>query len=87
MVGMKTTVDIEDELLDQAKLHAELTGRSLQALVEDGLRRVLSTAPSYEDEGYRLPDCSVGDDCGPDPIRRHSWPELRSMIYGESEQR
>ena len=83
MVRMKTTVDIEDQLLNEAKLHAELTGRSLQALVEDGLRRVLSTAPSYEDEGYRLPDCSVGDADRPDPMARYSWQELRAMIYGE----
>lgn len=83
MTSMKTTVDIQDELLDQAKLHAERTGRSLQALVEDGLRRVLSTVPSDEDEGYRLPDCSVGDARGPDPMAQYSWQELRSMIYGE----
>ncbi len=85
---MKTTVDIQDELLDRAKLHAKQTGRSLQALVEDRLRRVLSTAPYYADEGYRLPDCSVGDgdSRGPDPIAQYSWPELRAMIYGEESQ-
>ena len=80
---MKTTMDIQDELLDQAKLHAERTGRSLQALVEDGLRRVLSTVSSDGDEGYRLPDCSVGDARGPDQMAQCSWQELRAMIYGE----
>ena len=81
---MKTTVDIEDRLLNQAKRHARETGRQLEELVEDGLRHVLSTA--HPDEGYRLPDRSVGNGRHPDPVKRYSWPELRSMIYGESEQ-
>ena len=79
---MKTTVDIEDRLLDQAERRARETGRHLEELVEEGLRHVLSTAPP--DEGYRLPDRSVGNDRHPDPIKSYSWLELRSMIYGES---
>ena len=81
---MKTTVEIEDSLLDQAKRHARETGRQLEELVEDGLRRVLSTASP--DEGYRLPDRSVGNGRDLDPMGMHSWAELRPMIYGESEQ-
>lgn len=84
MNDMKTTVDIQDELLAQAERHARLTGRPLAALVEDGLRRVLSTAQSNGGAEYRLPDCSVGDAGRPDPTNRYSWHELRSMIYGES---
>ena len=78
---MKTTVDIENALLNRAKLHAQRTGRPLEELVEDGLRHVLSMTPP--DGDYRLPDCSVGDERWPDPLQRHSWQELRSMIYGE----
>lgn len=85
IANMKTTVDIEDRLLDQAKRHARETGRHLEELVEEGLRHVLSKAGP--DGGYRLPDCSVGDARHPDPTERYSWAELRSMIYGESEQR
>ena len=76
-------MDIQDELLDQAKRHARLTGRSLQELVEDGLRQILSATPDGVDIGYRLPDCSVGDARGPDPTEQYSWQELRTMIYGE----
>jgi hypothetical protein len=76
---MKTTLDIHDELLARAKRHARATGRPLRAVVEDGLRQVLS-AP--ETEGYELPDLRVGDPHGPDPLERYSWPELRELIYG-----
>ena len=77
-------MDIQDELLDQAKRHARLTGRSLQELVEDGLRQILSATPDGGDIGYRLPDCSVGDARGPDPIERYAWEDLRGMIYDEA---
>ena len=56
---MKTTVDIHDELLARAKRHARDTGRPLRALVEDGLRRVLSSTDSGR--RYKLPDMRVGD--------------------------
>ena len=38
---MKTTIEIHDELLARAKQHAKATGRSLRAVIEDGLRQVL----------------------------------------------
>ena len=79
MATIKTTLDIHDELLARAKQHAKSTGRPLRAVVEDGLRHVLSTpAPS----GYELPDLRVGDPQEPDPLERYSWPELRELIYG-----
>lgn len=76
---VKTTLDIQDELLARAKQHARSTGRPLRAVVEDGLRHVLSTPapPAYE-----LPDLRVGDPEGADPLERYSWPELRELIYG-----
>ena len=42
---MKTTIDIQDELLERAKRRASQTGRSLRAVVEDGLRTVLASPP------------------------------------------
>ena len=79
MATVKTTLDIQDELLVRAKRHAQSTGRPLRAVVEEGLRHVLSTPvpPDYE-----LPDLRVGDPQEPDPLERYSWPELRELIYG-----
>ena len=50
---MKTTLDIHDELLLRAKRHAKETGRPLRALVEDGLRRVLTASRRARDTGGR----------------------------------
>ena len=79
MAAMKTTLDIHDELLVRAKRHAQQTGRPLRAVVEDGLRQVLSTPRTT---GYEMPDLRVGDPQDPDPLERYSWPELRELIYG-----
>ena len=77
---MKTTVDVNDELLARAKRRARKTGRPLRALVEEGLRRVLDAEPAPT--GYVLRDMSVGDARGPNPLESLSWPELRDEIYG-----
>lgn len=82
---VKTTLDIHDELLDRARRQATRTGRPLRALVEDGLRQVLSTGARRE--RYRLPDLSVGNPDGRDPLEAHSWQDLRELIYGEREDR
>lgn len=79
MVIMKTTLDIQDELLSRAKRHARKTGRPLRAVVEEGLRQILSTARPTE--SYRLPDLSVGRADGRDPLESYSWQDLREIIY------
>ncbi len=76
---MKTTIDIHDELLLRAKRHARDTGRSLRAVVEDGLRFVLSATDSSNP--YRLPDLSVGDPTDEDPLEAYSWQDLSEIIY------
>ena len=78
---MKTTLDIHDELLARAKRHARQTGRPLRAVVEEGLRSVLS-GPRIANR-YRLDDLRVGDPNADDPLDRYSWPELRELIYGD----
>lgn len=42
---MKTTVELDDELLSLAKRHAARNGISLKALLEDALRARLLPAP------------------------------------------
>lgn len=80
---MKTTIEIHDELLRRARQHAKATGRSLRAVIEDGLRQVLA-APEPQRK-YKLPDFSVGDPDAVDPLKGLSWQDLRETIYGEPE--
>ena len=76
---MKITLNIHDALLDRAKRYAKKTGRPLRAVVEDGLRQVLAVPVSPHN--YQLPDLSVGDATGIDPLEAYSWQDLRGMIY------
>jgi len=76
---MKTTLELPDGLLEQAKRHAKRTGQPLRALVEQGLRQVLTAKP--KGAAYRLPDCSVGDPREPNPLEAFSWQDLRDLIY------
>ncbi len=77
---MKTTIDIHDELLDRAKQHARGAGVPLRAVVEEGLRLVLQAPQAARD--YRMPDLSVGDPNGDDPLEAYSWQDLSEVIYG-----
>lgn len=79
---MKTTLNIDDDLLARARRHARETGRPLRAVVEEGLRRVLAR-PARRGR-YKLPDLRAGDPAAPDPLERYSWPELRDAIHGSS---
>ena len=83
MVLMKTTLDIHDELLVRAKRYAKEAGKPLRAVVEEGLRNILSSSTSRSQ--YILPDLRVGNSNADDPLEQYSWPELRDSIYGDSD--
>lgn len=80
-VYMKTTLDIQDELLARAKRHARRIGQPLRAVVEEGLR--LALAASRPPPRYELPDLSVGRAGARDPLEDYSWQDLRDIIYDE----
>ena len=81
---MKTTIDIRDELLARAKRHALRRGLSLRAVVEEALRAFLA-APDVT-EPYRMPDLSVGDPNGDDPLEAYSWQDLSEIIHEHPEE-
>ena len=76
---MKTTIDIADALLDDAKQLASREGTTLRELVEDGLRRVLESRRGRK--AFRLRDASVTGK-GPQPgIDLGSWERIRDLAY------
>jgi len=56
---MKTTIDVSDALFAMAKNVARERQTSLRALVEEGLRRVLSEATSQVKPAFKLKDARV----------------------------
>lgn len=77
---MKTTLNINDDLLIQAKRFAKRHGQPLRAVVEESLQRTLSQA--RQQTSYELPDLSFGDVNAGDPLELLSWQELSNEIYG-----
>ena len=54
----RTTVRLPEDLVRRAKAKAATEGRSLTALIEEGLRRVVSERPSGERAARILPPVS-----------------------------
>ena len=58
---MRTTVRLDDALLDQARREARRRGTTLTALIEQGLRLVLRRPlRSPERVPFALPECTAG---------------------------
>jgi hypothetical protein len=59
-VNMKTTLDLSDALFYSAKEFAKQSQTTLRALVEEGLRRVLSTHAITPKPVFQIQDGRVG---------------------------
>jgi hypothetical protein len=78
-ISMKTTIEISDPLLMQAKQVAALQGVTLRSLIEQGLRRVV--AEKQQAQGFRLRRVTFkGEGLQPE-MRGASWDRLREMAY------
>jgi len=79
---MKTTIDISDAALAEAKLVAASEGTTLRALIEEGLRHVLA-ARRKRRAGFRLRRATFqGSGLSPE-FAGESWPAIRDAIYRE----
>jgi hypothetical protein len=76
---MKTTIEISDALLREARKVAAREGVTLRALVERGLHRVI--AETKQRPPFRMRDGSFkGNGLQPE-VRDLSWEQLRDMSY------
>jgi hypothetical protein len=74
---MKTTVEITDSLLSEAKAYARQKGISLRQLLEESLRQTLDQRKRAP-EKFHLRNCSVE---GEGLTKDYTWDELRGLIY------
>jgi Bacterial antitoxin of type II TA system, VapB len=80
VTNMKTTIDIADQLLAEAKVTAAAEGTTVRSLVEEGLRMAIARRLQAKD--FRLRPASFhGDGLRPNVSLEH-WDEIRTLIYG-----
>ena len=77
---MKTTVEIPDDLLREAKDMATAENTTLRALIEEGLRRVLSRRRSGE-ERFVLRDAGVEGRGVKAGLTEGKWDDIQDLIY------
>jgi len=79
---MKTTVEIPDPLLREARALARKQGRTLRELVEIGLRQVVREQSSRE-QVFRLRDASVGGNGLRPGLRYEDFSRILELAYEE----
>jgi hypothetical protein len=79
---MKTTVEIADPLLREAKRAAERDGITLRELIEQGLRRAIDERNAATRKPYVLKDCSNKEGRLNPELEGASWEQMRDIIYG-----
>ena len=76
---MKTTVDISDSLLGEARRVAAREGVTLRALIERGLHRVIADTASPTP--FKLRRASVGGNGLQPEFSGARWEDIRDAIY------
>ena len=76
---MKTTIEIADSLLTEARRVAAREGTTVRALVEQGLRRVI--AERKRSSGFRLRKATFKGDGLQPGVGTGSWERIREMAY------
>jgi len=76
---MKTTIDMPDALLEEAKRVASNEGTTLRALIEEGLRRALAERKQHRK--FRLRRASFKGRRLQPGVAEGSWERIRDPIY------
>ena len=76
---MKTTVEISDALLEEARRAAAHERTTVRALIEEGLRKVIKARRSHGP--FRLRKASVGGRGLHADVADGSWEKIRARIY------
>jgi hypothetical protein len=76
---MKTTIDIADALLSEAKALAAEESTTVRSLVEEGLR--LAIARRQEGKAFELRRASFGGGGVRPDVSLENWDERNTLIY------
>jgi hypothetical protein len=76
---MKTTVEIPNSLLEEARKTASREGTTVRALVEEGLRRVLTERKRAGE--FRLRKASLKGEGLQPGVSGVSWERIREISY------
>jgi Arc/MetJ family transcription regulator len=76
---MKTTIEISDALLNEAKRVAEKRGTTLRQLVEEGLRRTIRDDASGR--AFKLRKASFRGRGLQVPLSEGQWDRIRELAY------
>jgi hypothetical protein len=82
VIWVKTTIDIADGLLMEAKERAQRDGTTLRALVERGLSKVLEEQADREQVPFKPVTFRLEPLPGVDP---YDWEAIRDSIYDLSD--
>ncbi len=77
---MKTTVEIPDSLLEQARRQAAREGSTVRALVEEGLRKVLEERQKQA-AGFQLRQVTFKGEGLQAELVDASWDTVRDLLY------
>lgn len=78
---MKTTIELPDTLIEQARRVAQREGATLRALVEEGLQRSLEARRQAARRHLDFP--SYGGNGLTDEFQDAPWSRIRDEIYRE----
>jgi len=76
---MKTTIDLSEALLHEARDVAARQGTTLRAIIEQGLRRVIDEAK--RPKSFKLRKVGFGGTGLQREFKDASWEQLRDTIY------
>jgi Arc/MetJ family transcription regulator len=78
---MKTTIEINDVLLQQAKRVALERKLSLKAVVEAALREFLRAGQTPQQQPFKLRKCTFKGEGLQPGLDWHDWEKMRALIY------
>jgi len=79
---MKTTIEINDELFARSRKAAQREGKTLRALVEEGLRLALQARGKNSEPGFAMPVFGSGGLS--DEFKDAGWEKIRNAIYEQA---